>query len=410
VKFELFVALRYLLARRQHASISRVSLFSTIGVAVGVLALIVALALMTGLQGELRNRILGSTAHIYVWKIGGIDDYHAEVKRLSQFDGVAGAAPAIFGKAIVSSGSETAFITLKGIDPALEGRVTDIERTMQQGKLLALDGTEGSDDDERPGILLGQDLAKQIGVKIGDLVELTTPTATLTPTGSILRARTVRVVGIFALGLFEFDSAYGFVSLDLAKRLLAKDHPDLIQLRVNDIYRANAIARDIENTLGDKYSADDWSRMNRSLFSALTLEKMAISITIGLIVLVGALNIISSLILLVRQKSRDIAILKTMGTSSRRVMGIFMMQGLVIGVVGTAVGAVIGVSLCWVLDRYKLIQIPMDVYQVSHVPFVVLPWDLFTVVVASILICFLATIYPSRQASALDPVQALRAE
>jgi lipoprotein-releasing system permease protein len=323
---------------------------------------------------------------------------------------VAGAAPAIFGKAIVSSGSETAFITLKGIDPALEGRVTDIERTMQQGKLLALDGTEGTDDDERPGILLGQDLAKQIGVKIGDLVELTTPTATLTPTGSILRARTVRVVGIFALGLFEFDSAYGFVSLDLAKRLLAKDHPDLIQLRVNDIYRANAIARDIENTLGDKYSADDWSRMNRSLFSALTLEKMAISITIGLIVLVGALNIISSLILLVRQKSRDIAILKTMGTSSRRVMGIFMMQGLVIGVVGTAVGAVIGVSLCWVLDRYKLIQIPMDVYQVSHVPFVVLPWDLFTVVVASILICFLATIYPSRQASALDPVQALRAE
>jgi len=410
VTFELFVALRYLLARRQHASISRVSLFSTIGVAVGVLALIVALALMTGLQGELRNRILGSTAHIYVWKIGGIDDYHAEVQRLSQFGGVAGAGPAIFGKAIVSSGSETAFITLKGIDPVLEGRVTDIERTMQQGKLLALESAEGTDDDERPGILLGQDLAKQIGVKVGDLVELTSPTATLTPTGSMLRARTVRVAGIFALGLFEFDSAYGFVSLDLAKRLLAKDHPDLIQLRVNDIYRANAIAREIENTLGDKYSADDWSRMNRSLFSALTLEKMAISITIGLIVLVGALNIISSLILLVRQKSRDIAILKTMGTSSRRVMGIFMMQGLVIGVVGTAVGTVVGVSLCWVLDRYKLIQIPMDVYQVSHVPFVVLPWDLLTVVVATILICFLATIYPSRQASALDPVQALRAE
>ena len=410
VRFELFVALRYLLARRQHASISRVSLFSTIGVAVGVIALIVALALMTGLQGELRNRILGSTAHIYVWRIGGIDDYHAEVKRLSQFGGVVGAGPAIFGKAIVSSGSETAFITLKGIDPTLEGHVTDIERTMQQGKLLALEGAEGTDDDERPGILLGQDLAKQIGVKVGDLVELTSPTATLTPTGSMLRARTVRVAGIFALGLFEFDSAYGFVSLDLAKRLLAKDHPDLIQLRVNDIYRANAIAREIENTLGDKYSADDWSRMNRSLFSALTLEKMAISITIGLIVLVGALNIISSLILLVRQKSRDIAILKTMGTSSKRVMGIFMMQGLVIGVVGTTVGTVVGVSLCWVLDRYKLIQIPMDVYQVSHVPFVVLPWDLLTVVVATILICFLATIYPSRQASALDPVQALRAE
>jgi len=406
VSFELFVALRYLLARRQHASISRVSLFSTIGVAVGVLALVVALALMTGLQGELRNRILGSTAHIYVWKAGGITDYQAEVRRLSQIPGVAGAGPAIMGKALVSSGSESGFITLKGIDPVLEGHVTDIERTMQRGKLLALEGAE----DERPGILLGRDLVKQLGVKVGDLVELTTPTATLTPGGIITRGRTVRVAGIFALGLFEFDSAYGFVSLDLAKRLLGKDMPDLIQLRVDDIYSSARIAREVEEQLGDRYSTEDWSRLNQSLFSALSLEKMAISITIGLIVMVGALNIISSLILLVRQKSRDIAILKTMGTSSKRVMGIFMMQGLVIGVVGTTVGAVTGVALCWVLDRYKLIQIPMDVYQVSHVPFVVLPTDLLFVVVATILICFLATIYPSRQASSLDPVQALRAE
>ena len=406
MSFELFVALRYLLARRQHASISRVSLFSTIGVAVGVLALVVALALMTGLQGELRNRILGSTAHIYVWKAGGITDYQAEVRRLSQIPGVVGAGPAIMGKALVSSGSENGFITLKGIDPVLEGHVTDIERTMQRGKLLALEGAE----DERPGILLGRDLVRQLGVKVGDLVELTTPTATLTPGGIITRGRTVRVAGIFALGLFEFDSAYGFVSLDLAKRLLGKDMPDLIQLRVDDIYSSARIAREVEEQLGDKYSTEDWSRLNQSLFSALSLEKMVISITIGLIVMVGALNIISSLILLVRQKSRDIAILKTMGTSSKRVMGIFMMQGLVIGVVGTTVGAVTGVALCWVLDRYKLIQIPMDVYQVSHVPFVVLPTDLLFVVVATILICFLATIYPSRQASSLDPVQALRAE
>jgi lipoprotein-releasing system permease protein len=276
---------------------------------------------------------------------------------------------------------------------------------MQQGKLFALEGAE----DERPGICLGRDLAKQLGVKVGDLVDITAPTPVATPSGIMTRGRTVRVVCIFALGLYEFDSAYGFVSLELAKRLLAKEQPDLIQLRVKDIYTARSIARDVE-ALGDKYSADDWSRMNQSLFSALWLEKMAISITIGLIVMVGALNIISSLILLVRQKSRDIAILKTMGTSSKRVMGIFMMQGLVIGVVGTTVGAISGLALCWVLDRYKLIQIPMDVYQVSHVPFVVLPLDLLTVVVATILICFLATIYPSRQASALDPVQALRVE
>jgi lipoprotein-releasing system permease protein len=406
VSFELFVALRYLLARRQHASISRVSLFSTIGVAVGVLALIVALALMTGLQGELRDRILGSTAHIYVWKTGGISDYQAEVERLSRVKGVIGAGPAIMGKAIVSSDLDTGFVTLKGIDPALEGHVTDIERTMQQGKLRGLEGAE----DDRPGILIGTDLAKRLGVKVGDLVQLTTPTATLTPAGVTTRMRTVRVAGIFALGLYEFDSAYGFVSLALAKRLMDKDAPELMQVRVDDIYAAQRIARSISHELGDTYTAEDWSTWNRSLFSALWLEKMAISITIGLIVMVGALNIISSLILLVRQKSRDIAILKTMGTSSRRVMGIFMMQGLVIGVVGTTVGAISGLVLCWFLDRYEVIQIPMDVYQVSHVPFVVLPWDLLTVVVATILICFLATIYPSRQASALDPVQALRVE
>jgi lipoprotein-releasing system permease protein len=406
VSFELFVALRYLLARRQHASISRVSLFSTIGVAVGVLALVVALALMTGLQGELRNRILGSSAHIYVWKTAKIDDYKAEVERLRKIPGVVGAGPTVMGRGIVSTDRANAFITLKGVDPSLEAHVTDIEQSMQQGRLSDLTGSE----DERPGILLGRDLAMQLGVKAGDQVTLTTPSGTLSPMGMIPRIRTVRVAGVYSLGLYEFDSAYGFVSLEFAERLLGKDAPDLIQLRVDDIYAASAIAESIPQHLGTQYVTEDWSTLNRSLFSALWLEKMAISITIGLIVMVGALNIISSLILLVRQKSRDIAILKTMGTSSRRVMGIFMMQGLIIGVIGTAVGGTCGLLLCWVLDHYKVIQLSMDVYQVSHVPFVVEPRDIAVVVVSTIAICFLATLYPSRQASALDPVQALRFE
>ena len=228
--------------------------------------------------------------------------------------------------------------------------------------------------------------------------------------GRISYPRRVRVAGVFQLGLYEYDSGYGFVTLDFAKRLLSKEGPDLIQLRVNDIWAAAGIARSIPTRLGPEYISEDWSELNRSLFSALWLEKMAISITIGLIVMVGALNIISSLILLVMQKSRDIAILKTMGTSSLRVMAIFMMQGLVIGVIGTTVGGLLGLGLCWVLDTYELIQIPMDVYQVSHVPFVVQPEDFLVVVVATIAICFLATIYPSRQASRLDPVQALRFE
>jgi lipoprotein-releasing system permease protein len=407
VSFELFIALRYLLASRQHSSISRVSLFSTIGVAVGVTALVVALALMTGLQGELRSRILGSTAHVYVWQAGGLDDYQADVARLRDLPGVAGAAPAIVDKAIVRSDSADAFVTLKGIDPVLESQVTDIDRTIKQGSVAKLSDLG---EEDLPGVLLGIDLAKHLEVKVGDHVSLLTLAGIGSPMGRIPFPRRLRVAGIYQLGLYEYDSAYGFVTMDVAKRLFAKTQPDLIQLRVDDIWSAAAIAKSVSERLSTDYIAEDWSELNRSLFSALWLEKMAISITIGLIVIVGALNIISSLILLVRQKGRDIAILKTMGTSSNRVMGIFMLQGLVIGVVGTTAGVLFGLSLCWVLDTYELIQIPMDVYQVSHVPFVVEPLDLAVVILATIAICFLATIYPSRQASRLDPVQALRFE
>jgi lipoprotein-releasing system permease protein len=407
VSFELFIALRYLVARRQQSSISRVSLFSTIGVAVGVMALIVALALMTGLQGELRNRILGSTAHIYVWKTVSLSNYEDDVARLRSLPGVAGAGPAIVGKAIVSSDRADAFISLKGVDPVLEPQVTDIERTIKEGSFSGLAEQPQAD---QPGILLGTDLANQLGVRVGDTLTLITPSGSLSPMGLIPRNRRVRVVGVFQLGLYEYDSGFGFVTLDFAKRLFSKEAPDLIQLRVEDIWAAEGIARSIPTRFGPEYVSEDWSELNRSLFSALWLEKMAISITIGLIVMVGALNIISSLVLLVMQKSRDIAILKTMGTSSVRVMLIFMMQGLIIGVVGTTVGGICGLSLCWVLDTYELIQIPQDVYQVSHVPFVVQPFDISVVVVSTIVICFLATIYPSRQASRLDPVQALRFE
>jgi lipoprotein-releasing system permease protein len=240
VPFELFIALRYLLARRQQSSISRVSLFSTIGVAVGVMALVVALALMTGLQGELRNRILGSQAHIYVWKTGSLGDYESEVARLREIPGVAGAGPAIVGKAIASSARADAFITLKGVDPVLEGQVTDIERTMTKGSLSAL-STQSEDD--RPGILLGHDLAQQLGAEVGDEITLITPGGSLSPMGLMPRNRRVRVAGVFQLGLYEYDSAYGFVNLEFAKRLFTKEAPDLIQLRVNDIWAAAGISK-----------------------------------------------------------------------------------------------------------------------------------------------------------------------
>ena len=405
VPFELHIALRYLLARRKQAFISVISLISTLGVTVGVMALVIALALMTGLQQELRDRILGSNPHVYVWNTGGIADYHAEAAKLRRLRNVVGAAPEILGQGLISAGRETQPVQIKGIDPVLEQQVTDIKGAMQSGSLDELNKSSGFD-----GILLGKDLAAKLGVAIGDSVSLLTPQGTLSPMGMIPRSRRLRVAGIFSLGLYEFDSSYGFVSLDVARRLFDKDQVDLIQLRVDDIYLAPRIAQAIPTELGAQYVTENWSEMNRSLFSALWLEKMAISLTIGLIVMVAALNIVASLILLVMEKNRDIAILKTMGASAGSVTAIFMMQGLIIGVVGTMAGAGAGYALSFVLDRYKVIRVPIDVYQISHVPFTVLPLDFVLVVVAAVLVCFVATIYPSRQAARLDPAQALRYE
>jgi lipoprotein-releasing system permease protein len=407
VRFELFVALRYLLARRKQAFISVISFISTLGVAVGVMALVIALALMTGLQGELRDRILGSMAHVYVYKVSSpIEDYRAEVETLLAVPGVLGAGPAITGLAFISSAQGEAGITIKGIDPALEPDVTDVQKTMQQGSIDALaNRAEG----EPPGILIGRQLAIRLGVQVGSPVTLITSQGTMSPGGPVPRLRPAVVAGIFELGLQEFDAAWGFVSLEFAQRLVGTDTVQMIQLRVDDIDAAPAIADRIEQ-LGVDYQADDWGDLNASLFSALWIEKMAISITIGLIVMVAALQIVASLILLVMEKSRDIGILKTMGTSANRISTIFMMQGLIIGTVGTAVGAAGGLALCWVLDHYRLVRIPQDVYQIAYVPFIVTPLDFTVVVVSAIVICFIATIYPSRQASRLDPVQALRFE
>jgi lipoprotein-releasing system permease protein len=405
VRLELFIALRYLLARRKQARISVISLISTIGVGVGVIALIIALALMTGLQGELRDRILGSTAHIYVQKSGGIEDYRAEVQTLLALPHVLGAAPAIMGKALISGPRANGFITLKGIDPDLEPNVTDIKKTLQRGSVEGVRVPEG----ELPGILIGTKLAKDIGVDVGDTVNLLTDQGTLSPGGVVPRSRPARVAGIFALGLQEFDAQWGFVSLEFAQKLTGNDQVELIQLRVDDINASPTIADSVE-ALGPTYDAQDWSDLNASLFSALGLEKLGMSILVGLIVMEAALQIVASLVLLVMAKSRDIGILKAMGASPQRISIIFMLQGLIIGIVGTLGGALIGVAVCWGLTEYKLVSIPEDVYQIAYVPFVVKPEDLIAVVLSAIGICFLATIYPSRQAARLDPVEALRFE
>jgi lipoprotein-releasing system permease protein len=408
VTFELFIAGRYLLARRRQAFISVISLISTLGVTVGVMALIIALALMTGLQRELRDRILGSTAHIYVFQGGGIIDYPKDVARIVKQSGVVGAAPSVNEVALIEGPAATEPITVKGIDPALEPMVTDIGRSMKTGRLADVRGTG---DDALPGAIVGDKLAAKLKVSVGDSVQfLTAHSGRMYPGGVRPAWRRARVVGTFSLGLYEFDNAYAFVSLDFGQLLAGADRPEQIQVKVAEIDDAPAIARDLETTLGAGYSAQDWQSINKDLFSALWLEKMGLSIAIGLIVAVAALNIIASLILLVMEKSRDIAILKTMGLSSERVMKVFMLQGLIIGLVGTTIGGLGGVIVSRVLDKYQLIRINMDVYQVAHVPFVIRPWDLAIVLASAIVVCFVATIYPSRQAARLDPVQALRFE
>jgi lipoprotein-releasing system permease protein len=405
--FEVHVALRYLVAKRKQAFISVISLLSTLGVMVGVMALVIALALMTGVQGELTDRLVGANPHVFVFKPAGLRDYRAETARLRQMPHVIGAAPAVLGRALVTVAGGQEFINLKGIDPELEASVTDIHGAMRTGTLESL---MPASPEEPDGILLGTDLAARLGVVIGDSVTVLTPQGTLTPMGVFPRARKLRVVGTFQLGLYEIDSETGFLALDVARRLLDKDDVDAIQLRLDDLNQAPALADQIESELGPDYSAQDWSDLNRSLFSALRTEKIAISLAIGLIVMVAALSIVVSLILLVMEKQRDIAILKTMGASVGSVMTIFMLQGLIIGIVGTLVGATAGSIISEVLDRYRLIKAATDVYQISYLPFRLVPLNVVLIVAGAVAICFVATLYPSRQAARLDPVQALRHE
>ena len=404
LSFELFVALRYLLARRKQAFISLISLISVLGVAVGVMALLIALALMTGLQGELRDRIVGSAAHVYVWKVGGITQPEQDMKNLLQVPRVQGVAPAVLGKAMITSDKGEGFIDVKGIDPEREKNVTQLQASLRKGSADALNRRP----DEPPGILIGTDLAEMLQVDVGHQVRLLSPQGSITPMGPVFRPRLFEVVGIFSLGLFQFDSEYGFIRLDAAQRIFGEEVPMFIELRVDDMFRAGEVVESIAGQYGAEYIAQEWSDQNKSLFSALWLEKMAISITIGLIVMVAALNIVASLILLVMEKSRDIAILKTMGSSAGSIRTIFMLQGLIIGLIGTGAGAAAGYALIWVLDRYRLISVPVDVYQISHMPFTLEMSDFLVVIAAAVLICFVATIYPSRQAARLDPAQALR--
>jgi lipoprotein-releasing system permease protein len=402
--FPWFVARRYLTARRRQAFISLISAVSILGVGVGVMALIVALALMTGVQSELRDRIVGSTAHMFIYGDAAFENADAVRQRVLGPE-VLGAAPAILGGGLVWTGLLTEFATLKGVDPALEPEVVDIRQAMQSGSLDAL---VNRPPEARPGLVLGADLANALGVAIGDVVWTITSEVQPTPMGLLPQMKPLEVVGTFRFGFYQTDRTYALVTLETAADLLNKDGPDMLQLRIADLDRAEDLRGELQRRLGPGVQVQDWTQLNRELYSALALEKIAISLTIGLIVIVAALNIVASLVLLVMEKTRDIGILRTMGARAAVIRRIFIYQGLAIGLVGTAAGTVLGLAVSFVAERYQLIKLPADVYQIPYLPFRVQPLDVLVVVAAAVAICLLATIYPSRQAARIDPAEALR--
>ena len=414
VPFELKVALRYLLAQRRQLFISVISTISTLGVVVGVMILLIALAIMTGMQGELRSRILGAASHLSIYREGGqsFEDYRRVIDVLETVDGIEGAAPVLYGKALVSSGTGSGLVTLKGIDPALEKNVTEFGGKMLSGDLADL-STKGGDgaSDVLPGVVLGDELAIQLGVFAGDTVKVTSPEGHLSPFGMLPRTKNFRVVGVFRLGLYNFDNSFALLDLPDAQRLLGVgDEVMYVETKVRDLYEVEQTEVAAMIALGPDYGSVNWKETNRSMFSAFWLEKMVTTIFISFIVGVAALNIVASEIMIVMNKTRDIAILRSMGASPGSIMSIFMLQGAIIGVVGTSVGAALGVTISWFLDRYRVINIPEDVYQVAYVPFKLLLSDFTIVVVAAPLVCFLATLYPARRAARLVITEALRFE
>lgn len=412
--FELKVALRYLLAQRRQLFISVISTISTLGVVVGVMILLIALAILTGMQGELRSRILGAASHLSIYRDDGqsFEDYRHVLDVLGAVEGIEGAAPVLYGKALVSSGTGSGLVTLKGIDPALEKNVTEFGGKMISGDLADL-STKGGDGASGvlPPIVLGDELAIQLGVFAGDTVKVTSPEGHLSPFGMLPRTKNFRVVGVFRLGLYNFDNSWALLDLPDSQRLLGvSDEVMYVETKVRDLYEVEETEVAAMKALGADYGSMNWKETNRSLFSAFWLEKMVTTIFISFIVGVAALNIVASQIMIVMNKTRDIAILRSMGASPKSIMSIFMLQGGIIGVAGTAVGAALGVTISWLLDRYRVVSIPEDVYQVAYVPFKLLLSDFTIVVIAAPLICFLATLYPARRAARLVITEALRFE
>lgn len=406
MRFETFIARRYLRARRKQVVISFITFISVLGVTMGVAALIIILSLYAGMSQDLQKKILGATAHLTLTPkdAPSFTGYEAMMDQAARVDGVVHVSPAVYVQALVSAGGGASGAVLKGVDPDRERGVIEQFNILKKGSFAGLESGRT--------VVLGREMARRLGVTVGNTVTVIVPRGTLSPLGLVPRIHRYAVVGIFETGLYDLDNTWGYVSLAEGRRLagLPPGTAEALELRVRDIYKVEEVQRAVLAALGPGVNATNWIEMNKPLFSALQLEKWGMFLAIGLIVLVASLNIVTTLILMVMEKNRDIAILRAMGASAGQVMRIFICQGLLIGAVGTLLGGVLGVGLSWACDRYRWISLDPQVYSIAYLPFQIRPLDVALVAAAALAISFLATLHPSRQAARIDPVEAIRYE
>ncbi len=407
MRYETFISLRYLKSKRRQSFISVITLISIAGVTLGVMALIIVLSVMRGFESDLKGKILGMNADIVVLRSGGVIlDPDRIIKEIKTVSGVIGTSPFVYSQAMISSTLSATGIVLRGVDEKTIGEVTILPKIIKQG------GLNLKPHGGLPGILIGNELSRNLGVRLGDVVRVISPQGmVITPAGSLPRFRRFRVAGIFESGMYDYDSGFAFIDLEVSKRFFRlRGGVTGIEVKVRDIYAVKKIGKEMRKKLQFPYFTRDWMTMNRNLFSALKLERITMFIILTLIVWVAAFNIVSSLIMVVMEKNRDIAILKAMGATSRSVMKIFMREGMIVGVFGTLLGSTLAFIACGLLKKYQFIKLPTDVYYISTLPVQMSWFDFIVIAVSAVGICFLATIYPARQAANLPPVEGLRYE
>jgi lipoprotein-releasing system permease protein len=416
LNYELFIGLRYLRARRRETFISLITVISVAGVMIAVMTLNVVMAVMTGFEEVLRDRLLGINAHVALVNTAGfLDGYQELTRRVMEEPGVLAASPTVQGQVMVTAGNRASGVVVRGVDPDRVNRVIEIQGYIRQGSLEDLKKPRALQTDGRtvnlPTIILGRRLAGQLGVMVGDPVQLVSPLGTPTAMGVIPRIKRFVVTGLFDSGMHEYDSTLVYMNLADAQRFFdLGDAVTSIDIRVQDVYEAHDVAQRIQAKLGLPYWTEDWSRLWPNLFSALRLEKTVYFLVLLLMVLIGAFNIISTLIMVVMEKRRDIAILQSMGATRRSIRRIFMIKGGVIGLAGTILGVVFGYAVCLLIQRYEFITLPTDVFLISTVPVRIYLGNFLLVGAASFIVCLLASIYPARQAAKLDPVEVIRYE